>query len=154
MHKKLPLLLPLQLSLTACPALADKRIFLQGAPLIGGTNGMYFDHDNNLHVAQVRGRTISKLDIDSGEILDKLSYNPEQGDLVVFPDDLVFGPDGTMYYTDTDYYQTVFARANEGKSVPLLPIGSVPNANPVTVSEDGSRVLRPMLGYSEQQQSI
>ena len=89
MHKKLPLLLPLQLSLTACPTLADKRIFLQGAPLIGGTNGMHFDHDNNLHVAQVYGRTISKLDIDSGEILDKLSYNPEQGDLVEFPDDIV-----------------------------------------------------------------
>ena len=45
------------LGLTICSALAaDPEILIQGAPLIGGCNGMYFDEDNHLHVAQVYGR--------------------------------------------------------------------------------------------------
>mmetsp|Transcript_25532 Transcript_25532/g.55800 ORF Transcript_25532/g.55800 Transcript_25532/m.55800 type:complete len:592 (-) Transcript_25532:70-1845(-) len=119
---------------------SDERIHIQGAPLVGGTNGMNFDEDNLLTVAQVYGRTISKLNVDSGEIVEQLSYG-EPGDLVVFPDDLIFGSDGTMYYTDPAYYETVLARSPGGPSVPLLPIGSVPFANSVTLSDDGKRLF-------------
>ena len=75
---------------------SNKRILVQGAPLIGGSNGMYFDSENYLHVAQVYGRTISKINVDSGEIIEKFSYS-EPNNHVMFPDDLVFGPDGKMY---------------------------------------------------------
>ena len=61
-----------------------------------------------LHMAQVYGRTISStLNADTGKIIEQLSYG-EPGDLVAFPDDLIFGSDGTMYYTDPAYFQTVF----------------------------------------------
>lgn len=118
----------------------SKKVLVQGAPLIGGSNGMYFDSDNYLHVAQVYGHTISKLNIETRVVIDKLSYS-EPNNLVMFPDDLIFGPDGTMYYTDPEYYKTVFARPPGGPSIPLLPIGSVPFANPVTLSEDGRRLF-------------
>jgi len=54
---------------------------------------MYFDNENYLHVAQVYGRTISKINVDSGEIVEKFSYS-EPNNRVMFPDDLVFGPAG------------------------------------------------------------
>ena len=46
-----------------------------------------------------------------------------------------------MYYTDPQYYQTVFTRSPGGPSIPLFPMGSVPFANPVTLSEDVSRLF-------------
>jgi len=125
---------------------ADTTILIQGSALIGGVNGMYFDSDNLLHVAQVYGRTISILDVDTGKIVEQLSYNGEESldsdsNLVAFPDDLIFSPDGkTMYYTDPAYYKTVLKRLPGGPSEPLLPIGSIPFVNPVTLSTDGSRV--------------
>jgi hypothetical protein len=34
----------------------NSMVFVRGADLVGGTNGLFFDGDNNLWVAQVFGR--------------------------------------------------------------------------------------------------
>jgi sugar lactone lactonase YvrE len=122
----------------AVPALgADhrERVLVEGAPLVGGSNGMFFDADNNLYVAQVWGRSISKLDPESGEILEKLG----PAESVFFPDDVTVGPDGTLFWTDPGL-GAVFARRPGGPSVPL-PVGGVPSANPLTLSDDGTRLF-------------
>jgi sugar lactone lactonase YvrE len=123
----------------AVPALgADhrERVLVQGAALVGGSNGMFFDADNNLYVAQVWGRSISKLDPETGEILEKLG----PADSVVLPDDVTVGPDGTLFWTDPGV-GTVFARRPGGPSVPLYPVGAYPSANPLTLSDDGTRLF-------------
>ena len=86
------------------------------------------------------GRAISTLDPTTGEIVDQLRFDEPSGDLVAFPDDLFIDSMGTMYYTDPAYYQTVFARPPVGPSMPLVPIGSVPFANPVTLSDDETKL--------------
>jgi sugar lactone lactonase YvrE len=98
---------------------------------------MYFDNDNNLIVAQVYGRAISKLNAETGEILEQLGFEES----VAFVDDVVVGPDDTLYWSDSFYFQTIFSRPPGGPSVPLVPIGSVPFANPVTLSDDGTRLF-------------
>ena len=65
----------------AAPA-QDAQILVQGAPLVGSSNGMFFDADNNLYVANVFGQTISLIDPETGEILEQLPL----------PDDPVGGP--------------------------------------------------------------
>lgn len=119
---------------------ANASILFQGSPLVGGVNGMFFDRDNFLHVAQVYGRAISTLDPTTGEIVGKIRFDEPGGDLVAFPDDLFIDSKGMMYYTDPAYYQTVFARPPVGPSMPLVPIGSVPFANPVTMSDDETKL--------------
>jgi sugar lactone lactonase YvrE len=98
---------------------------------------MYFDNDNNLIVAQVYGRAISTLNAETGEILEQLGFEES----VAFVDDVVVGPDDTLYWSDSFYFKTIFSRPPGGPSVPLLPIGSVPFANPVTLSDDGTRLF-------------
>ena len=122
----------------SCDALVGSdHIFIRGAPLVGGSQGMYFDGDNNLIVAQVYGFAISKLNAETGEILEQLGFNES----VAFVDDVTVGPDGTLYWTDSFYYQTIFSRSPGGPSVPLVPLFSVPFANPVTLSDDGTRLF-------------
>jgi sugar lactone lactonase YvrE len=122
------------------PALgaADRdRVLVEGAPLVGGSNGMYFDADNNLYVAQVWGRSISKLDPETGKLLEKLG----PAESVFLPDDVTVAPNGTLFWTDPGL-GTVFTRAPGGPSIPLYyPFGEYPSANPVTVSDDGTRLF-------------
>lgn len=120
------------------PALGSEDIFVRGAPLVGGTNGIFFDAENNIIAAQVYGRAISKVDPETGEILETLGFN----DSVAFPDDVRTTSDGTfLYWTDSFYFQTIMKRGPDNISEPLLPSGSVPNANPVTLSSDETRLF-------------
>ena len=108
----------------AVPALgADhrERVLVEGAPLVGGSNGMFFDADNNLYVAQVWGRSISKLDPETGKILEKLGL----ADSVFFPDDVTVGPDGTLFWTDPGVGTRVRPAARWPVGPPL-PVGGVP----------------------------
>ena len=123
----------------AQPAVADKDpIFADGGVLAGSTNGISFDPtDGTLWVANAFGSTITQIDPDSGEILSRLTA----ADGVLFPDDVVVGPDSSIYWTDIGL-GTVFRRLPDGTTFPLvLPIpGGLNSANPLTLSDDGSRL--------------
>ena len=40
--------------------------------MVGGANGLFFDRDNMLYVANVFGQTISRIDPESGEVVERL----------------------------------------------------------------------------------
>lgn len=65
-----------------------------GSPL-HATNGIRVGRDGKLYVASVLSRSITAVDRDKGEIL--ATFGVERG--VESPDDLAFGPDGSIYWT-------------------------------------------------------
>ena len=105
-------------------------ILVQGAPLVGSANGMFFDPLDRLFVANVFGQSISVLNPDSGDILFKLG--PAVG--VFAPDDLTITPDGSLFWTDP-VFGFVGGLPSTGGFV--LPAIGFPSANPITVSDDG-----------------
>jgi sugar lactone lactonase YvrE len=66
----------------------------RGSPF-HATNGVRVGPDGNLYVASVLSRSITIVDRETGAILDTLGV--AQG--VESPDDLAFGPDGSLYWT-------------------------------------------------------
>lgn len=105
-----------------------KGTLIQGT-FFNGTNGLYFDKEDRLHVASVVSRLIGVVDTDSGAILDTLS----QAEGIEGPDDLIFGPDGSLYHTSI----------LTGEVGRLQPDGTAskqfvsPGVNPITFSDDG-----------------
>jgi sugar lactone lactonase YvrE len=101
---------------------------VRGAAL-HSANGAYVGPDGRLYVASFFGGEIVAFDVDSGEVVRR--YGPEAG--VVAPDDVTFGPDGSMYWTDLMI----------GEVGRYAPDGSVtkqfvaPGVNPITFSPDG-----------------
>ncbi len=91
---------------------------------------MAFDPADRLYVANGGGQSITVLDPDSGQILDVLG--PEQG--VAFPDDLVFAPDGTLYWTEPLFGQVRGWSTQAGRHVVAE---GIPSINPIAVSDDG-----------------
>lgn len=112
-------------------------VFADGGVMAGSTNGISFAPDGSLWVANVLGATLTQIDPDSGEILNRLTA----ADGVLFPDDVVVAGDGTIYWTDIGL-GTVFKRLPDGTTFPLvLPIpGGLNSANPLTLNDDGSRL--------------
>lgn len=108
----------------------DPEILIEGAALVGGANGMFFDGDDRLYVANVGGQSISVLDPQTGVILEQLGG--ESG--VAFADDLTFAPDGTLYWTDFALGQV---RGLSPEGTPITVAQGLPSANPITVSTDG-----------------
>jgi sugar lactone lactonase YvrE len=117
----------------APPAAAKKqpRILVEGVPMRGTANGMFFDEYDRLWVANLLGRSISVLDPDSGEVLEQLG--PAEG--VFFPDDLTFSPvDGYLFWTDP--FIGAVGRINPEGGIPTIaPV--FPGVNPITFSDDG-----------------
>ncbi len=105
-------------------------VLAEGAALVGSANGMAFDADDRLYVANGAGQSISILDPDSGAVLDTLG--PAQG--VFAPDDLVFAPDGTLYWTDVMAGQ-VHAWTPGGDS--QLIADGLESINPIAIGDDG-----------------
>ena len=74
---------------------ATRKPFIKGT-YFEGANGVFFDKNDQLHVASVTGRQIGVVDTKTGEIIKK--YSPAEG--VDGPDDLTIGPDGSIYHTN------------------------------------------------------
>ena len=92
-------------------------------------NGAAFDAEDRLYIASLFGREILVFNSRTGEWLRSIGH--DQG--VDGPDDLVVGPDGTIYWTD----------AFGGEVGRLTPDGTVakqqvaPGVNPIAMSDDG-----------------
>lgn len=94
-----------------------------------GANGITFDANDLLYIASLRGNEIVVANASTGIILKRLGL--EQG--VETPDDLIFGPDGSLYWTSLE----------TGKVCRLSPQGLrteqmlSPGVNPIAFSDDG-----------------
>ena len=104
-------------------------VLSQGGPL-HGTNGVLFGPDGHLYVASISSPAVVALDPESGAILER--WGPEEG--VKGPDDLTFGPDGSMFWTDWAFGD-VGRRTPDGTTTVVA--SPVPGVNPITFSDDG-----------------
>ena len=109
---------------------ATVEVIATGAPLFGGANGVAFGPDDRLYVATVGTNSIRVLDPESGEVLEVLG--PEQG--VSSPDDLTFGPDGSLYWTAL-LTGEVGRLSPDGVKRTVAQL--TPGVNPITFSDDG-----------------
>ena len=112
---------------------ARKEVFVQGPQLEGvafhGANGINMDAAGRLYVASAIGREIVIFNRLDGAFIDRLGS--AQG--VLGPDDLTFGPDGSLYWTDLAHGQ-VGRRAPDGTvTKQFVALG----VNPITFSADG-----------------
>lgn len=102
---------------------------LASGAVLKGANGMNFAPDGNLYVASFIAKEIIVMNKQTGDIITRLGE--EMG--VNSPDDLVFGPDGSLYWTNT----------LTGEVGRMEPDGAVttqflaPGVNPITFSSDG-----------------
>jgi sugar lactone lactonase YvrE len=124
------LLLPAVIVLATAHADAQggPKVLVTGSP-IHGANGVMFDASDRLHISSAAGREIIVMDPETGEILDRLG--PDVG--VESPDDLAFGPDGSLYWT-------ALLAGEVGRLSPDGVTTSQPVAlgvNPITFSDDG-----------------
>jgi sugar lactone lactonase YvrE len=99
-----------------------------GSP-IKGANGINFGPDGNLYIGAVNSQEIIVMNSQNGKILNRLG--PNEG--VTTPDDLAFGPDGSLYWTDI-FTGFVKRRTPDGVVTEQFV---APGVNPITFSEDG-----------------
>ncbi|MDX1382576.1 MAG: hypothetical protein R3190_02975 [Thermoanaerobaculia bacterium] len=95
-----------------------------------GVNGILVGPDGLLWAASVVTPAIAAFDTDSGD--EVLRLGPESG--IAGPDDLAFGPDGSLYWTDISV-GNVGRRSPDGSVRVVASPG--PGVNPITFSDDG-----------------
>ncbi len=97
---------------------------------VSGTNGIDIGPEGNLYVASFVGQEIVVMNRNDGQIIERIGT--ESG--VLSPDDLVFGPDGTLYWTDilTGF---VGRMTPDGQQLGYQFVA--PGVNPITFSPDG-----------------
>ncbi len=116
------------ISCSRAPAGRVPEVLVQGAP-IHGTNGIIFDGNDRLYIGSVAGREIVVMDPETGVILERIGT--DRG--VDVPDDLHFGPDGSLYWTAI--FTGVVGRLTPDGAVSVQKIQ--PGVNPITFSTDG-----------------
>jgi sugar lactone lactonase YvrE len=94
-----------------------------------GANGIAFDANNVLYIASLRGNEIVVADASTGTILKR--FGIEQG--VETPDDLAFGPDGSLYWTSFEIGKVCRLSPQGQRSDQML----APGVNPIAFSDDG-----------------
>ena len=133
----------LAFTLTACIDLEDndssnsnssstqykKSTFITGAD-IHSANGIYFNAEDQLFIASGIGSEIVTMNPENGEIVQRMGVE----DGIEEPDDLTFGPDGSLYWTGV-------LTGDVGKISPdgnntIIAQGLL-GVNPITFSDDG-----------------
>ncbi len=104
------------------------QALVQKANLYGGTNGLCFDNDDGLYIGAVAGATIFNVDPETGESSVFLGA-PNGG-----ADDIVFAPDGTMYW-NAFFLGKVFKMDTSG-TITLLA-ENIAGANALDLDADG-----------------
>jgi sugar lactone lactonase YvrE len=94
-----------------------------------GANGIAFNAKDVLYIASLGGNEIVVADASTGTILKKLGL--EQG--VEAPDDVAFGPDGSLYWTSFDTGKVCRLSPQGLRSEQML----TPGVNPIAFSDDG-----------------
>ena len=108
---------------------AVAEVLVKGAPT-RATNGIYVDPQQRLWVASTIGNELLVMDPESGEILERYGNDVR----LTIPDDLVIGPDGTVYWTAL-LAGTIGKMTPDGEISIVADIG--PGVNPITLSDDG-----------------
>lgn len=112
----------------AAAPLLQAEVLATGAPL-HSANGLYFGPDGNLYIGSIGGHEIIVMNPETGAILRR--FSDEVG--VTSPDDLTFGPDDSLYWTNL----------MTGEVGRLAPDGTATSqqvalgVNPITFSDDG-----------------
>jgi sugar lactone lactonase YvrE len=122
-------LVSLLTALSATALLACKPDVLAGGARLHSANGMAFDAAGQLHVASVLGSEIVRLDPLNGQVLGRVG----RAEGVDGPDDITFGPDGSLYWTG-------LAAGEVGRRTPAgvtTTQGVALGVNPITFSADG-----------------
>jgi len=104
------------------------KSLVKGGP-IHGANGLGIDPQGRLVVASVVGSELVTLKPQNGKILGRLGFN----DGVDGPDDLAFGPDGSVYWTSL--FSGYIGRRDPDGTVSSQFVA--PGVNPITFSDDG-----------------
>lgn len=106
----------------------EMNVLARGAPF-HGANGLAFDAQDQLHVASVLGNEITVIDPETGELTSMIgALHRVEG-----PDDVAFGPDGSLYWTSF----------STGEVARLSPAGERtgqylrPGVNSIAFSADG-----------------
>lgn len=110
------------------PLNSEIKVIARGASL-HGANGIDIGPDGNLYVGSVNGEEIVVMNKQNGKILKRLSH--EVG--VLGPDDLVFGPDGSLYWTNILFGTVGRLQPNGTATEQFVALG----VNPITFSPDG-----------------
>lgn len=102
------------------------KTLVKGAALTAA-NGIDIGADGNLYIASVNGQEITVMNRNNGKIIDRITEG------VQAPDDLVFGPDGSLYWTD-------ILTGEVGRRTPDGMVSKqfiAPGVNPITFSPEG-----------------